>query len=267
MSMWDDPSFSNLYDNLGAAAESPFDGARLFDMSAATVQADSPSYHIKTDDGQHAHSHQSYNSRSLVSSRSAESSSQDSSSETSGRKRKNTSATSESPPGNFDAIKLEQQRSLMHSHAGSTTNMASLHSLHNLSLEQDFANQFGSAASSPGGQPMDLIDRTYSQHQYIKAEPPVCSMLIVGLVSTNLPSRLEPSSPQTSSLVRVPHPRPLSRHPRPKKPPREPCSTIRRPRLMGQTCLTPTRCGTTLLRTRHGTQTMPTPSRHPALSP
>ncbi|THY29142.1 hypothetical protein D6D01_03640 [Aureobasidium pullulans] len=172
MSMWDDPSFSNLYDNLGAAAESPFDGARLFDMSAATVQADSPSYHIKTDDGQHAHSHQPYNSRSLVSSRSAESSSQDSSSETSGRKRKNTSATSESPPGNFDAIKLEQQRSLMHSHAGSTTNMASLHSLHNLSLEQDFANQFGSAASSPGGQPMDLLDRTYSQHQYIKAEPP-----------------------------------------------------------------------------------------------
>jgi hypothetical protein len=173
MSMWDDPSFSNLYDNLGAAAESPFDGARLFDMSAATVQADSPSYHIKTDDGQHAHSHQHYNSRSLVSSRSAESSSQDSSSETSGRKRKNTSATSESPPGNFDAIKLEQHPQMMHSHPASNANMAPLHSLHNLSLEQDFANHFGSAASSPGGQPMDLVDRTYSHHMHIKPEPPV----------------------------------------------------------------------------------------------
>lgn len=171
MSMWDDPSFSNLYDNLGQAAESPFDGARLFDMSAATTTADSPSYHIKNDDQQHPHQHQPFNSRSLVSSRSAESSSQDSSSETSGRKRKNTSATSESPPANFEPIKMEHQQPMMH--AGSTTNMSSLHSLHNLSLEQDFANQFGSAASSPGGQPVDLVDRTYSHPMHIKPEPPV----------------------------------------------------------------------------------------------
>lgn len=168
MSMWDDPSFANIYDNLGTG-ESPFDTSRLFDMSAATVAADSPSFHIKPEDSQHGQPHQQFNSRSLVSSRSAESSSQDSSSETSGRKRKNTSATSESPPGNFDSIKLEQP--LMH--PGGTTHMASLHSMHNLSLEQDFANHFGSAASSPGGQPMDLVDRTYAHPMHIKPEPPV----------------------------------------------------------------------------------------------
>jgi hypothetical protein len=72
-----------------------------------------------------------------------------------------------------------------HPQAGSTANLASLHSLHNLSLEQDFANAFGSATSSPGGQPMDLADRTYAHHIRIKPEPPVCPTLSIAQSEQN----------------------------------------------------------------------------------
>lgn len=188
MSMWDDPSFSNMYDNFGASGESPFDTNRLFDMSGAGA-ADSPNFAVKSIYEEEAarnaqqQQNQTFHNRSLVSSRSAESSSQgDSASETSMRKRKNTtSGTSESPPASNlaglkmenDTIDIKPEHTMM-----DTTNMANLQSfgrsMHNLSLDRDFGAQgmasnfdFESAASSPGGA-MDLSDATYPQRMHMK---------------------------------------------------------------------------------------------------
>ncbi|GAB7357418.1 hypothetical protein MBLNU459_g8347t1 [Dothideomycetes sp. NU459] len=189
MSMWDDPSFSNMYDNFGASGESPFDTSRLFEMSGAGA-ADSPNFAVKSiyDDEAARNAQpqqaQSFHNRSLVSSRSAESSSQDSASETSVRKRKNTaSGTSESPPASNlaglkmdpDSVNIKPEHTIM-----DTNHMASLQSfgrsMHNLSLDRDFAAHgnamaanfdFESAASSPGGA-MDLSDATYPPQMHMK---------------------------------------------------------------------------------------------------
>lgn len=185
MSMWDDPSFTSLYDNLGTSVESPFDGSRLFDMNGAG-SVESPNYGIKNtfeeESGGQNHQNQPFHTRSLVSSRSAESSSQDSASETSGRKRQNTSATSESPPAthsHFKGVKREYDGSQQLHTNIEGTHMPSLHSLqsfgrsmHNLSLDPDFVNatqqsqmasnfDFDSAASSPGAS-MDMTDAAYA---------------------------------------------------------------------------------------------------------
>lgn len=184
MSMWDDPSFSNIYDNFGASGESPFDANRLFDMSGAGA-ADSPNFAIKSVYEEEAsrnaqqHHNQNFHNRSTMSSRSGESSSQgDSASETSMRKRKNTTGTSESPPAtNLAGLKMETDTiDIKPEHAMmDTTNMSNLQSfgrsMHNLSLDRDFGNQgnvmpttfdFESATSSPGGA-MDLSEATYRQ--------------------------------------------------------------------------------------------------------
>ncbi|KAL1311117.1 hypothetical protein AAFC00_001321 [Neodothiora populina] len=184
MSMWDDPSFTNLYDNFGAAsAESPFDGSRLFDINAAGA-ADSPGFAVRNtledDAAKPNHSTQPFHTRSLVSSRSAESSSQDSASETSTRKRQNTSATSESPPAaHFPIIKGEfDGKQFSTNGADGGNNPAFIQnfgrSMHNLSLEPDFVNgntsqtmasthfDFDSAASSPGGGNMEMSDAMYT---------------------------------------------------------------------------------------------------------
>lgn len=204
MSMWDDPSFNSLYDNFGATVESPFDGNRLFDLTAVGA-ADSPNFAIKStfeeDSGRSGHQSQPFHSRSLVSSRSAESSSQDSASETSGRKRQNTSATSESPPAtHYVNVKMEYegtpqtnnqgQRAQIEGSGGGVGNPGgNMHnlqsfgrSMHALSLEPEFtrANQntamnsafdFDSAASSPGGT-MDMADATYTSHIQARMKRP-----------------------------------------------------------------------------------------------
>lgn len=182
MSMWDDPSFTSIYDNFGTSVESPFDSNRLFDISAAGA-ADSPTNFLvkntyEDDTARPNHQSQQFHSRSLVSSRSAESSSQDSASETSTRKRQNTSATSESPPANHFAVKREYDGHQSNNTAtDGNPNTAQIQSfgrsMHNLSLEPDFGNpgqsnhmtanfDFGSAASSPGGGSMDLSDASYT---------------------------------------------------------------------------------------------------------
>lgn len=182
MSMWE-----GLYDEFGTSAESPFDGNRLFDMNGAGA-ADSPNFVIKNtyEEDPTRQQNQSFHTRSLVSSRSAESSSQDSASETSGRKRQNTNGTSESPPATH-YVPVKREFDGIHPNTmnmnGSSTNLGPAtmqhfgRSLHNLSLDPDFVHpnqpqpnhmsnnfDFGSAASSPGGT-MDMSDsNTYSAH-------------------------------------------------------------------------------------------------------
>lgn len=194
MSMWE-----GLYDEFGTSVESPFDGNRLFDMNGAGA-ADSPNFLVKNtyEEDQTRQQNPPFQTRSLVSSRSAESSSQDSASETSGRKRQNTNGTSESPPAT-QVVPIKREYEGVHSNPtmnvnGSSTNLGPAtmqhfgRSLHNLSLEPDFANtaqpnhmannfDFDSAASSPGGA-MDMSDHNaYSVHMQpqMNRPPPVTS--------------------------------------------------------------------------------------------
>jgi len=213
MSMWDDPSFTSLYDNFGASGESPFDNSRLFDMGGP-MTADSPNYPVKgafeEESARSSHPNRPLHSRSLVSSRSAESSSQDSASETSGRKRQNTSATSESPPEiHHVGVHVKREHETMRSindYSNRLNNLDGLNtndttmdgasfqgtaipslqsfgrSMHALSLEPEFAkpNQthhlnsafdFESAASSPGAV-VDMADAGYASQLQAQMKGP-----------------------------------------------------------------------------------------------
>lgn len=156
MSMWDDPSFNSIYDNFATSAESPFDSSRLFDMNAAGA-ADSPSFVLKNsydeDAGRSSQQNQQFHTRSLVSSRSAESSSQDSASETSNRKDHNASATSESPPATmqyssvkreydvskeYDGLPTVSNRGYINHNLDPGSNTAQIHAMKDLSLNTEY---------------------------------------------------------------------------------------------------------------------------------
>lgn len=164
--MWDDPSFNNLqYEHL-ATTDSPFDANGLFDFGA-TANVESPNFAVRTpsksgyegEAGPLPPQTLPIHARSLIHPGSAESSSQDSSSESSTRRKRKT--TSESPPTNklppeeetikSEDLMMDQQDLSAYQNFGT--------SMHNLSLDRDFASQnvamggnfdFGSNPNSPG---------------------------------------------------------------------------------------------------------------------
>lgn len=176
--IFDDPTFNSLqYDNY-VSSDSPFDASRLFDLSGAGA-ADSPNFAVGTPskaglEGEYRAQQQTqaFHTHSVLSSHSAESSSQDSSSETSTRHKRKT--TSESPPADFMAgLKMDNKNTVVKPEhpmpTGDLNNFQNFgRSMNNLSLEQDFAHgnaamnshfDFDSAASSPG---MDTTGTGYA---------------------------------------------------------------------------------------------------------
>jgi len=186
--IFDDPTFSNLqYENYGAA-DSPFDANRFFNLSSLEA-ADSPNFAAPTPpkgnfDGDSTFTPQQRQTqplptRSLVSSRSAESSSQDSNSETSARRKRKT--TSESPPTeHMTGVKMANQYFKTEDPRTDSNNYHALQnfkqSMNNLSLDQDFMAgnaamnsqfDFESAASSPG------VDMSRMHGASLNVGPPV----------------------------------------------------------------------------------------------
>lgn len=167
--IFDDAAFNNIQFDNYASADSPFDANRFFNLSAGDT-ADSPNFDLN-DASKLAYDHntnqpkqqpQAFPSRSLDSSRSAESSSQDSSSEASVRRKRKT--TSESPPTeNMAGLKVEHggikpEDTMMDSN--NFQNIQGFGNMQNMGMDQDFMSgnaamnnhfDFDSAASSPGG--------------------------------------------------------------------------------------------------------------------
>lgn len=181
---FDDATFTDLqFDNNYASTDSPFDANRFFNLSAAE-NIDSPAFGSHdpsgtTNDTNPSNNHgQPFPTGSLVSSRSAESSSQDSSSQASVRRKRKT--TSESPPTeNMAGLKVEHNgikpEDMMD--ANNFQNMQDFGA--SMGMDQDFGNtgmnshfDFDSATSSPGGMGAGgYSDRTPLSH----GGAPVCS--------------------------------------------------------------------------------------------
>ena len=170
---FDDATFTDLqFDNNYGSADSPFDANRFFNLSAAD-NIDSPAFgsHDVSRTTNDNNQDQTFHSRSLVSSRSAESSSQDSLSEASvRRKRKTTSESTPSPPtGEMNGLKVEhggiKPEDMMDANGFQMQNFDG-----SMGLDQDFMSgnnmnnhfDFDSATSSPGG--MGYSDQTPMSH-------------------------------------------------------------------------------------------------------